>query len=57
VLFVNLRERNTATIDFGKSAHSRKVDYQKALALYQWAIGAWAKSNPSAVPVNYRSRD
>jgi hypothetical protein len=34
-----------------------KADYQKAQALYQWAIGTWAKSNPSAVPVNYRARD
>jgi hypothetical protein len=31
-----------------------KADYQKSLALYQWATGSWARSQPSAVPVNYR---
>lgn len=55
VLFVNLRERNT--VDSENQLIRAKVDYQKALALYQWAIGAWAKSSPSAVPVNYRARD
>ena len=55
VLFVNLRERNS--VDSEAQVIRAKADYQKALALYQWAIGAWAKSNPSAVPVNYRSRD
>jgi hypothetical protein len=34
-----------------------KADYQKALALYQWSIGAWAKALPSSIPVNYRARD
>jgi outer membrane protein TolC len=55
VLFVNLRERNT--VDSENQVIRAKADYQKALALYQWAIGAWAKSVPSAVPVNYRARD
>jgi outer membrane protein TolC len=55
VLFVNLRERNT--VDSENQVIRAKADYQKALALYQWAIGAWAKSLPSAVPVTYRARD
>lgn len=55
VLFVNLRERNT--VDSEMQVIRAKADYQKAQALYQWAIGAWAKSNPSAVPVSYRARD
>ncbi|ALA60670.1 TolC family protein [Nitrospira moscoviensis] len=55
VLFVNLRERNT--VDSEIQVIRAKADYQKALALYQWAIGAWAKSLPSAVPVTYRARD
>ena len=55
VLFVNLRERNS--VDSEAQVIRAKADYQKAQALYQWAIGAWAKSNPSAVPVSYRSRD
>ncbi|MCC6141429.1 MAG: TolC family protein [Nitrospira sp.] len=55
VLFVNLRERNS--VDSEAQVIRAKADYQKAQALYQWAIGAWAKSSPSAVPVNYRSRD
>jgi outer membrane protein TolC len=55
VLFVNLRERNS--VDSEAQVIRAKADYQKAQALYQWAIGAWAKSNPSAVPVNYRARD
>ena len=55
VLFVNLRERNT--VDSEIQVIRAKADYHKAQALYQWAIGAWAKSNPSAVPVNYRARD
>lgn len=52
VLFVNLRERNT--VDSEVQLVRAKADYQKALANYQWAIGAWAKSNASAVPVSYR---
>lgn len=55
VLFVNLRERNT--VDSEGQLIRARADYQKALALYQWAIGAWGKSAPSAVPVIYRSRD
>ncbi|WP_455379455.1 TolC family protein [Petrachloros mirabilis] len=55
VLFVNLRERNT--VDSEGQVIRAKADYQKALALYQWAIGSWAKTAPSAVPVTYRSRD
>lgn len=55
VLFVNLRERNT--VDSEIQVIRAKADYQKAQALYQWAIGAWAKSSPSAVPVSYRARD
>lgn len=55
VLFVNLRERNT--VDSENQVIRTKADYQKALALYQWAIGAWAKSTPDAIPVKYRARD
>jgi len=55
VLFVNLRERNS--VDSEGQVIRAKADYQKALALYQWAIGAWGKSQPSAVPVMYRARD
>jgi outer membrane protein TolC len=55
VLFVNLRERNS--VDSENQVVRAKGDYQKALALYQWSIGAWAKSQPSAVPVIYRARD
>lgn len=55
VLFVNLRERNT--VDSEIQVIRAKADYHKAQALYQWAIGAWAKSSPQAVPVNYRARD
>jgi len=31
-----------------------RADYQKALAFYQWAIGAWGKGPASVVPVSYR---
>ncbi|GIW54315.1 MAG: hypothetical protein KatS3mg082_0719 [Nitrospiraceae bacterium] len=55
VLFVNLRERNS--VDSENQLVRAKADYQKALAFYQWAIGAWAKSEPSAVPVTYRARE
>ncbi len=55
VLFVNLRERNS--VDSENQLIRAKADYQKALAFYQWAIGAWAKSEPSAVPVTYRMRE
>lgn len=52
VLFVNLRERNS--VDSENQLIRAKADYQKAQALYRWAIGTWGKSMPSAVPVNYR---
>ncbi len=55
VLFVNLRERNS--VDSEGQVIRAKADYQKALALYQWAIGARGKSTPLAVPVTYRDRD
>ncbi|MEC4890694.1 MAG: TolC family protein [Nitrospira sp.] len=55
ILFVNLRERNS--VDSEAQVIRAKADYQKALALYQWAIGAWAVNMPSATPVNYRARD
>lgn len=55
ILFVNLRERNS--VDSEAQVIRAKADYQKALALYQWAIGAWAVNLPSATPVNYRARD
>lgn len=55
VLFVNLRERNS--VDSEGQVIRAKADYQKALALYQWAIGAWANATPSATPVTYRARD
>ena len=52
VLFVNLRERNA--VDSENQWIRAQADYQKALAFYQWAIGAWAKSSPAAVPVSYK---
>lgn len=52
VLFVNLRERNA--VDAENQWIRAQADYQKALAQYQWAIGAWAKSPPTAIPVNYK---
>jgi outer membrane protein TolC len=55
VLFVNLRERNS--VDSESQVIRAKADYQKAQALYQWAIGAWAGRPPSAIPVTYRARD
>lgn len=55
VLFVNLRERNS--VDSEGQVIRAKADYQKALALYQWSIGAWGKSMASSVPVKYRARD
>lgn len=41
VLFVNLRERNT--VDAKKQVIVAKAEFHKAVAFYQWAIGAWAK--------------
>ncbi|MGZ9189568.1 MAG: TolC family protein [Nitrospira sp.] len=52
VLFVNLRERNT--IDSQSQVVRAKAEYYNALALYQWAIGAWAKSPSEAMRVSYR---
>ena len=52
VLFINLRERNT--IDSQSQVVRAKAEYYKALALYQWAIGAWAKSPSEAMRVSYR---
>ncbi len=52
VLFVNLRERNA--VDAENQWIRARADYQKSLALYRWAIGAWAKSPASAIPVRYR---
>jgi outer membrane protein TolC len=51
VLFVNLRERNA--VDSENQWIRAQADYQKAQAFYQWAIGTWAKSPASAVPVSY----
>jgi outer membrane protein TolC len=55
VLFVNLRERNS--VDSESQVIRARADYQKAQALYQWAIGAWAKTTPFVTPVTYRARD
>ena len=55
VLFVNLRERNS--VDSESQVIRAKADYQKAQALYQWAIGAWARTPPFAIPITYRTRD
>lgn len=52
VLFVNLRERNT--IDSENQVIRAKAEYYKALAQYQWAIGAWAKSPNEIMRASYR---
>lgn len=52
VLFVNLRERNA--VDAENQWIRAIADYHKALAQYQWAIGAWAKVPASVIPVSYR---
>ena len=52
VLFVNLRERTT--IDSENQVVRAKAEYYKALALYQWAIGAWAKTPLAPMSVLYR---
>ena len=49
VLFVNLRERNS--VDSEVQVIRAKADFQKANALYQWAIGAWSAGTPSPVLV------
>ncbi len=54
VLFVNLRER--LAVDSEYQYIRALADYQKALAQYQWAIGTWAKSPASAIPVTYQPR-
>ena len=41
LLFVNLRERNV--LDAAGGWIRAMADYQKALALHQWATGGWAK--------------
>jgi outer membrane protein TolC len=55
VLFVNLRERNV--VDSENQYIRAQADHQKALAFYQWAIGAWAESLPAAIPVTYRPKE
>lgn len=55
VLFVNVRERNS--VDSESQVIRAKADYQKAMALYQWAIGAWAQTPTVAFPVTYRTKD
>jgi outer membrane protein TolC len=52
VLFVNLRERNT--IDSEQQVIRAKAEYYKALAQYQWAIGAWARGPSEAIRVSSR---
>lgn len=52
VLFVNLRERNT--IDSENQVIRAKAEYYKALAQYQWAIGAWAKGPNEIMRASYR---
>ena len=46
ILFVNLQERNS--VDSESQVIRAKADYQKAQALYQWAIEAWARTTPFA---------
>ncbi|MGH7232600.1 MAG: TolC family protein [Nitrospiraceae bacterium] len=53
VLFVNLRERNA--VDSENQWIRAQADYQKALAFYQWAIGTWAQSPATAIPVSYKA--
>jgi outer membrane protein TolC len=54
VLFVNLRERNA--VDSENQYIRAQADYQKALAFYQWATGAWAQSPASAIPASSRPK-
>lgn len=42
LLFVNLRERNV--LDAAEGWIRAMADYQKALALYQWATGGWTEA-------------
>jgi outer membrane protein TolC len=52
VLFVNLRERTT--VDAENQVVRAKAEYHKSLALYQWAVGAWARNPLEPMPVLYR---
>ena len=52
VLFVNLRERNT--VDSEIQVIRAKAEYHKSLALYQWAVGAWAKTPSDSLRVSDR---
>jgi outer membrane protein TolC len=45
LVFVNLRERHV--VQAAEELINALADYQKALALYQWAIGGWVKGSPS----------
>ena len=45
LVFVNLRERNV--LQAAEGWLTAMADYQKALALYQWAIGAWVNGSSS----------
>ena len=45
LIFVNLRERNV--IRAAQERINALAEYQKALALYQWAIGRWVHGSPS----------
>lgn len=46
LVFVNLRERNV--IQAAEEWITALADYQKALALYQWAIGQWVNGPSTA---------
>ncbi len=52
VLFVNLRERNT--VDSEIQVVRAKAEYHKSLALYQWAVGTWAKTPNDYLRVSER---
>ena len=45
LVFVNLRERHV--VQAAEELIHALADYQKALALYQWAIGDWVKGQPT----------
>ena len=53
LLFVNLRERNVLRAAEGWIA--AMTDYQKALALYEWATGGWVNA-PSFARVDKREK-
>lgn len=46
LVFVNLRERHV--VQAAEELITALADYQKALALYQWAIGGWVKGQSTA---------